>query len=146
MDSVFVSACQGLGLALAVGVLAGAPGRSDGLGTALEFVAAVAAAFLFGLSLDDNGHTAWPGYFVGAVAAIGAYVVARDVAAGASKRASAGSPHAVSAFIALFALVLAGLSLLYGPLALLGLLALAVLAAGRRRRAARKHEGLRVLR
>ena len=144
MDSLFVAACQGLGLALAVGVLAGASGRSDGIGTALEFVAAVAAAFLFRWSLDDNGHTAWPGYFVGAVAAIGAYIVARDVAAGASTRASATS-LAVSGFIALSpspspasrsctARLRSWASWLWWP------------SAWPSARAARKHEGLRVLR
>jgi hypothetical protein len=146
MDSLFVAACQGLGLALAAGVLAGAPGRSDGLGNALGLLAAVAGGFLFGISLGDNGHAEWPGYLVGAACAIGAYLVARDVASGAASRASAGSPLAVSAFIAMFALILAGLSLLFGPLSLVGLAGLVVLGVGRRRRAARKHEGLRVLR
>jgi hypothetical protein len=43
-------------------------------------------------------------------------------------------------------LVLAGLSLLVPPVSLLAVLALVWLAAARRRRAARKYEGLRVLR
>jgi hypothetical protein len=146
MDSLFVAACQGLGLALAAGILAGAPGRADAVGTALAVAAAIAGAVLFGISLGDNGHAEWPGYILGVVAAVGAYVVARDVASGAASRASAGSPLAVSAFIAMFALILAGLSLLFGPLSLIGLAGILVLAAGRRRRASRKHEGLRVLR
>ncbi len=146
MDSLLVAACQGLGLALAAGILAGAPGRSDALGIALEVAAAAAGGFLFGISLGDNGHAEWPGYFAGAACAVGAYVVARDVAMGAASRSSAGSPLAVSAFIGIFALILAGLSILFGPLSLIGLAGLVVLAAGRRRRASRKHEGLRVLR
>jgi hypothetical protein len=44
------------------------------------------------------------------------------------------------------ALVLAGLSLLFGPVSLVAALALAWLGRARRRRASRKHQGLRVLR
>ena len=43
-------------------------------------------------------------------------------------------------------IVLAGLSLAFGPIALLALAALIYLALARRRRAGRKYEGLRVLR
>ena len=53
---------------------------------------------------------------------------------------------AVSGLVAVVALVIAGLSLLWGPIAILAAIGLAYLALGRRRRAARKHEGLRVLR
>jgi Flp pilus assembly protein TadB len=52
----------------------------------------------------------------------------------------------VSGLVAVAALVIAGVSLLLGPIAILAALGLAYLAVGRRRRAARKHEGLRVLR
>jgi hypothetical protein len=146
MDSAVVSACQGMGLALAVGVVAGALGREGSLGLALEIVAAVAGALLFAASLSANDHTSWPGYFIGALVALGAYLVARDVAVGAAGRASSGSPAAIAGFMVLFALALAGLSLLWGPIALAGLVLVAVIAVGQRRRATRKHEGLRVLR
>ena len=61
MDSLFVAACQGLGLALAAGVLAGAPGRSDGLGTALGLLAAVGGGFLFGSRSATTGTPNGPG-------------------------------------------------------------------------------------
>ena len=56
------AACQGLGLALATGALAGAPGLRGSAGTALALVAAVAGAVLFGLSLDAEDHPMWPGW------------------------------------------------------------------------------------
>jgi hypothetical protein len=145
VDSTFIAACQGVGLALAAGILAGAPGRSGSAGTALELAGAVVGAVLFGISLSDNGHTAWPGYIAGAVLALFAFLVARDVAAGAAARAGSGA-GAVSGFIALAAVVLAGLSLVIEPIAIVALVALLALAFARRRRAGRKYEGLRVLR
>jgi hypothetical protein len=145
VDSTFIAACQGAGLALAAGILAGAPGRSDGLGSLLEFAGAIAGAVLFAVSLDASDHTSWPGYFAGAALALLAYLVARDVAAGAAGRAGAGS-GAISAFVALAALVLAGLSLVVQPISIAAFVAIVVLGVARRRRAGRKYEGLRVLR
>jgi chromate transport protein ChrA len=145
MDSLFVSACQGLGLAMAAGVLAGAAGRTDQIGGVLAIAAVVVGAFLFAASLSANDHTSWPGYLAGLVVALAAYVPVRDISAGAGRRAT-GSPAAVASLVAVAALVLAGVSLLFGPIAILAAIALAYLALGRRRKAARKHEGLRVLR
>jgi hypothetical protein len=145
MDSLFIAACQGLGLALAAGLLFGAAGRTDQLGAVLALAAAVAGAVLFAQSLDANGHSSWPGYPIGLVVALLSYVVGRDVTAGAAKRAK-GSPLAVSGLVAVVALVLAGLSLVVSPLAIAALFGVLYLAAARRRKAARKHEGLRTLR
>jgi hypothetical protein len=145
VDSTFIAACQGAGLALAAGILAGSLGRTDGLGSLLEFAAAIAGAVLFAVSLDASDHTAWPGYFAGAALALLAYLVARDVAAGAAGRAGAGS-GAISAFVALAALVLAGLSLVVEPISIAAFVAIVALGVARRRRAGRKYEGLRVLR
>ena len=52
----------------------------------------------------------------------------------------------IAGAIALTALATAGLSLLFGPLGLVALLASIFLWFGRRRRAATKYEGLRTLR
>ena len=145
MDSTFIAACQGAGLALAAGILAGAPGRSGAVGAGLQALAAVVGALLFALSLSDSHHTAWPGYVAGAALALFAFMVARDVAAGAAGRAGA-AVAAISGFIVIFALVLAALSLVIEPIAIAALVALVVLAVARWRRAGRKYEGLRVLR
>ena len=141
---LFLAACQGVGLALAVGALAGAPGRRDWVGVALLVVAIVGGAALFGASLAAEDHPAYPGWPVGALLAAFAFLVVRDLAEGAARRAEGGG--LTSVLIALGAIAVAGLSLLFGPLALLALAALLWLYLGRRTRATRKYEGLRSLR
>ena len=141
---LFEAACQGVGLALATGAFAGASGRRGAIGFALLAFAVVAGAALFGLSLSGEDHPAWPGWPVGALLAAFSYFVVRDIAEGAARRADGGGFTA--ALIALAALVLAGLSIVFGPLGLLGLAGLLWIWAGRRRRSAQKYEGLRTLR
>jgi hypothetical protein len=141
---LFEAACQGVGLAVAAGMLAGAPGKRDGLGYALLALAIVAGAILFGASLATEDHPAWPGWPVGGLIAAGIFFVVSDFAAGAAKRAEGGG--VIAGTIALTALATAGLSLLFGPLGLIALLASICLWVGRRRRAATKYEGLRTLR
>jgi hypothetical protein len=140
----FLAACQGAGLALAAGAVAGAPGRDDRVGGFLLVLALVGGAILFGISLEAEDHPAWPGWPVGAaLAALGCFVI-RDFAAGAAKRADGGG--FISALIVLAALALAGLSILLPPVGLVALAAILWLLVGQRRRAARKYEGLRTLR
>ncbi len=141
---LFVAACQGVGLAVAAGMLAAAPGKRDGIGYALLALAVVGGAILFGASLATEDHPAWPGWPVGALIAAGTFVVIADFAAAAGQRAEGVGVIAVA--IAIAALATAGLSLLFGPLGLLALAAVVYLWLGRRRRAATKYEGLRTLR
>lgn len=141
---LFFAGCQGLGLALAAGVFSGASGRRGAIGAALLAVAAIAGAALWGLSFSENDHPAWAGIVLGAAFAAFAFFVARDFAEGAQRRTEGGG--ATGALIALGALVLAGLSLLVSPIALVALAGLAWVYAGRSRRAGRKYEGLRTLR
>lgn len=141
---LFLAGCQGLGLALAAGALAGAPGRRGSISTALAVLAVLVGAYLFGASLDAEDHPAWPGWVVGAAFAVFAFVVVSDFAAGAARRAEGGG--FVSVVIALAALALAGLSVLLPPVSLVALAGLLWLFAGRRRRSATKYEGLRTLR
>ena len=140
--------CQGLGLALAVGALLGAPGVRGQAGTVLAVFAAGVGAALFGMSLSAEDHPAWPGWILGALAAEFAYMTARDVAVAAQSRAGEGGAGGIALFIALFAIVLAALSLL-GPVALISVVALVAILwlwATRRGQAGEKHEGLRSLR
>jgi hypothetical protein len=141
---LFIAACQGVGLAVAAGMLAGAPGRRDGIGYVLLALAAVGAAILFGASLETEDHPAWPGWPVGALIAAATFAVISDFAAGAAQRAEGGGVIATAIVIA--ALAVAGLSLVFGPVGLLALAAVVYLWLGRRRRAATKYEGLRTLR
>jgi hypothetical protein len=141
---LFLAACQGVGLALAAGALAGAPGRRESTGTLLLVAAIVAGAVLFGVSLGSEDHPAWPGWPLGAALAAFGFVVVSDLAAAAAKRAEGGG--FIGALIGFAALALAGLSILLPPLGLVALGALVWLYAGQRRRAAQKYEGLRTLR
>lgn len=141
---LFLAGCQGVGLALAAGAFAGASGRRGTLGLALLLLAAVGGGLLFGISIAEEDHPEWPGWPVGALLAAFAFLVVREIAEAAAKRAQDGGFTA--ALIALAALAIAGLSILLPPIGLLALIALVVLYLGRRRRAARKYEGLRTLR
>jgi hypothetical protein len=141
---LFIAACQGVGLAVAAGMLAGAPGKRDGIGYALLAIAVVGAAIMFGASLATEDHPAWPGWPVGGLIAAGTFAVIADFAAGAAQRAEGGGVIALAIVIA--ALAIAGLSILFGPIGLVALLAIVYLWIGRRRRAATKYEGLRTLR
>ena len=141
---LFLAGCQGVGLALAAGAFGGASGRRGAIGTILLVTAIVGGAILFGISLAAEDHPAWPGWPLGAALAGASFLVVRYFAEGAARRAEGGG--FTSAVIALGALVLAGLSILLPPIGLVALVALLGLAAGRRRRAARKYAGLRTLR
>ena len=141
---LFLAGCQGLGLALAAGIFAGASGRRGAIGVALLVAAVIGGAALFGLSLTKEDHPAWPGFIPGALFAWLAFAVTRDVVAGAAGREDTGGT--TGAIVAVAALALAGLSLVVSPISLLVLASLAWLALARRQRADRKYEGLRTLR
>jgi hypothetical protein len=141
---LFLAACQGLGLALSAGAFAGASGRRGAIGLLLLAAAIVGGAVLFGISLEEEDHDAYPGWPIGALLAGFAFVVVRAIAEGAAERAEGAG--FTGALIALAALVLAGLSLVIPPVAILAALALAWLWVQRRERAQRKYEGLRSLR
>ncbi|HXV52646.1 MAG TPA: hypothetical protein VD765_05410 [Solirubrobacterales bacterium] len=140
----FEAACQGIGLAVACGALAGAFGRRDGIGTVLLVLAVVGGAILFGVSLAEEDHPAWPGWPAGALIAAGSFRVVSDFAAGAAARAEGGG--FIAALIVLGALATAGLSVIWRPLGLVALAGIIYLGVARRQRAARKYEGLRTLR
>jgi hypothetical protein len=153
---VFEAGCQGLGLALAIGMFGGAlagvlQGQmedSRAVTGLLMVLAAAGAAIAFGSSLDDEGHAAWPGWVLGAIVAPFALVVVGNVVAGAARRAGEGGLVGFIAATAGFAaLLLAVLALTpAAPVSIVVLLALAWIAIGRRRRADQKYEGLRILR
>jgi hypothetical protein len=140
----FLASCQGVGLAVACGALAGAPGRRDAIGVALLVVAVVAAELLFAVSLAAEDYDGWPGFILGALIAVGSFFVVSGIAEGAGARAGEGG--LTGALIGLAALATAGLTLLLRPLGLVALLAVIYLGIARRQRAARKYEGLRSLR
>jgi hypothetical protein len=106
-------------------------------------------------SLAQEGEPAVLGLILGLLAGVGSALVASDILAGARRRASAsrkGSEDAAATaatlelIFAAAGILIAALALFVPPAALLGLVGLGALAAGRRRRAGEKYEGLRVLR
>lgn len=94
----------------------------------------------------------WPAFVVGPLGAALAGVVSRDVAAGAARRErgddsiGATAPPGVTGLILVAAVVVGALGLLAPPVSVVVAGGLAGLWLARRRRAERKHEGLRVLR
>jgi hypothetical protein len=106
-----------------------------------------------GAALNGADESIWPALPIGAIGAGLAAVVTRDVAAGAIRRqrdqrtgADVQAPSGVTVIVVLAAVVVAGVSLFLEPFSLVVLVALTWLWVSRRRRAERKHEGLRVLR
>jgi hypothetical protein len=154
---LFLATCQGIGLALAVGAIVGAiagaaaarggAGAPGGVLALLAGLGVIVGALLFGWSLTTEDHPAWPGWPLGALVALLAFSVTSGVVRGAATRAQGASAGAQVAYVTAGAAILAALFLTFvSPLALVALGAVVYLAIARRRRAARKYEGLRTLR
>lgn len=112
----------------------------------LLVVALVLAALYFSATLDDRFDVWWPGLILGpAFAALGA-LAARGLLARVSGRLDAEAAGLLPIYAEAFAVTLVVLSVLFPPLALLGLGLLAFLLRGGRRREGEKHAGLRILR
>lgn len=150
---LFLASCQGLGFALAAGLVLGVvfPPIMPNWGV----VAGVAplGVIAAGAALQGQDEALWPALPIGLVGAGLAATVARDVAAGAVRRerdqltgAELQGPSGVTIVVVVFAVIVAALSLIAPPASLVVLVALGWLWLSRRRREARKHEGLRVLR
>jgi hypothetical protein len=135
--------------ALAVGAYAlQRRGPSVLLDRGMLVLAAVLGALLFAGSLADNGHESWPGIVAGvACAALGWFAVAALFARARKRLAgSGGAISLLSAYADGIALALAGLSILFPPLAFVALAAFVVLIVRSRGESAQKYEGLRSLR
>lgn len=149
----FLAICQGLGLALAAGLIIGVvvPPVMPTWGI---LAAAIPLGVIAGfLALSGSDEAVWPALPVGAAGAALAAVVSADVAAGAARReahgtepGAQGAPLGIILLTALAAAALALLSLVAPPVSLVAATALAWIWLNRRRRAEQKHEGLRVLR
>ena len=149
---MLLAICQGLGLAIAAGLILGVvfPPIMPNWGAVVG--AAPLGVIAAGAALNNGNHALWPALPVGVIGAGLAAIVARDVAAGAARRQQGGlgtEPQAssgVTVIVVVAAVVIAGISLVLKPFSLLVFAALIWLWASRRRQAERKHEGLRVLR
>lgn len=127
-----------------------ASGRSmpDPFDAALLAIGAVLGALLFAGSLADGGHASWPGIIAGVACAALGYFALASLFAGARRRlAGSGGPLTLLGVYAdLVALALAGLSILFPPLAFVALAAFLVLIVRSRGESTQKYEGLRSLR
>jgi hypothetical protein len=150
---MFLAICQGLGLAIAAGLILGVvfPPIMPTWGAVAG--ASPLGVLAAGAALNGADEALWPAVPVGILGAGLAAIVTRDVAAGAIRRqrdwvtgAEVQAPSGITVIVVLAAIVVAGVSLVLEPFSLLALLALVWLWASRRRQAERKHEGLRVLR
>ncbi len=128
-----------LGIGLAIGMLAGTTGTQGsarGRMTILAAVIGVVVGFLI-----DGGL----GAIMGLVGAVAACLIISDLVAGAGRREGSVA-GALAFFVGLAALAVAGIALLVPIVIIAVVLGLLWLAISRRRRAQRKHAGLRVLR
>ena len=150
---MLLATCQGLGLAIAIGLIIGVvvPPVMPAWGAVVG--AAPLGVLAAGAALNGADEALWPALPVGVIGAGLAAVVARDVASGAARRqagglgaANAQAPSGLTAIVVLAAAVVAAVSMVLKPFSLLVLVALIWLWFSRRRQAERKHEGLRVLR
>jgi hypothetical protein len=128
-----------LGIGFAIGMLAGTTGTSGGARGRMVLLAAI-VGLVVGFLID--------GVLGGVVAAAGGAIsclVISDLVFGASRREGSGG-GALGFIVALAALVVLAMALLFSWLIILVAIALVWLGVSRRRRAQRKHAGLRVLR
>ena len=97
-------------------------------------------------SLADEDYTIVPGVILGAAAAALGFAAARNLYVRVRRRLDAEAAGALPVYFEGTALAGAGLSILFPPLALLVVVALAWLLLGGRRREGEKYAGLRILR
>jgi hypothetical protein len=119
-------------------------------GSALTYgvgaVSVVLGALLAGGSMADHGNSVPLGLVLGAAAALLGFVAARSLFLRVRRRLDAETASALPIYAEGIALVAAGLSILFPPLAVLVLGTLVWLLTGGRRREGEKYAGLRVLR
>jgi hypothetical protein len=97
-------------------------------------------------SIADHSKDWWPGLPIGAAAAALGFIAARSLFGRVSTRLDDETAKALPLYAEGLALVGAGLSVLFPPLAVLVVAALVWLLIGGRRRAGEKYAGLRILR
>jgi hypothetical protein len=109
-------------------------------------VALVLGAVEASASIADRSADWWPGLPIGAAAAALGFMAARSLFGRVSARLDDETAKALPLYAEGLALAGAGLSVLFPPLAVLVVAALAWLLIGGRRRAGEKYAGLRILR
>lgn len=109
-------------------------------------VGAVLAALLFAGQLDDRFDVWWPGLLAGPVLAVLATLAVSGLFARVRARLDSETAATLPFYAEGIALALAGLSVLAPPVGVVGVVGVAFLLRGGRRRAGEKYAGLRILR
>lgn len=153
-DFAFLEQAPLLAIVLALVALAtyavrrSGPGATENVPWAYAFGAlAIALGALEGAgSLADHGRPILPGIAAGAACAALGFVAARSLLVRTRRRLDADTAGTLPLYAEAAALLAAGLSVAFPPLALLVLAGLAALLLGGRRREGEKYAGLRILR
>ena len=109
-------------------------------------LAVVLGALEGAASLADNGHPILAGVLAGAACAALGFVAVRDLLMRTRRRLDAETAGTLPVYAEGAALVAAGASVLFPPLAILVIAGLVALLLGGRRRSGEKYAGLRILR
>jgi Domain of unknown function (DUF4126) len=151
-DFSFLESIPFLAVMLALTALATVVGRREQMSSILRLLGAAAialGALEFAGSLAEEGYAGGPGLVAGAAVALLGFLAAASFFEGARARLAArgeGSASTLSLIADSTSLLLAAAAVFVGPLSLLALAFCIWLLTAQRRRAARKYEGLRVLR
>lgn len=139
----FETICLGLGLGIVTGMVAGTTGLEGSARGRMALLAAVIAlvAGWIVTSLVDGAIVV--GLLVSALAGLLSCAVVSSVIAGATRRGGTAALVLIAVFVAL---VILAITLIFPYFALLPAAGLIWLGLTRRRKAARKHAGLRILR
>jgi hypothetical protein len=116
------------------------------VGIGIGVVSVAFGALEAGGSMADGGNSVPLGLVLGAAAALLGFMAARSLFTRVRRRLDAETATALPVYAECIAMVAAGLSILFPPLAILVIGALAWLLTGGRRREGEKYAGLRVLR
>jgi hypothetical protein len=141
----FSGVCFELGIGIAIGMLAGTTGTHGSARGRMTLLAAAIAAVLGALLAGTADVDVLAGALFCLVGAVFACIVVSDVVGGAGRREGSGA-GALGFLVSIVALLVVAIAIVAAPATLLVVAVLAWLAISRRRRAQRKHAGLRVLR
>jgi uncharacterized protein DUF4126 len=114
--------------------------------TVLMVCALVLGALMASGSIADHSSSWWPGVPIGVAAASVGFLSARSLFSRVSARLDTDTAKALPLYAEGLALLGAGASVLFPPLAIIVIAALAWLLIGGRRREGEKYAGLRILR
>jgi len=142
--SAFETICLATGIGIAIGMIAGTTGL-EGSARGRMVVLSAFIGLLFGYLLTSvfDGSSVVIGAIICGFFSGFACAVTSGVIAGATRR---GGTAALAFLTVIAAVLIAAISVLFSPAAIVPAAGLVWLAIGRRKRADRKHAGLRVLR